>query len=287
MDVNNCPTRACLLFLDAMSMLALMHNGSDSAKSAAEFASLSKKVGYTSTDEALVVTSFSLELPEAFGSLPNSGVTRDSRVLPSLPTYKEWDGGDGYNGLRITLSDRISEFVPQMGYYYRTRLAGEALNVAIEMLSTSKTFIADLSTWVNTTYQDTLARTMSSEKEAWALISHCVRVVFKLLRDARSSGARWTPGTSDEQLVWAQLQCHRVMAELRAVGFGAHPALSHVLNLHLQDNVVSRSKFEKLEARLIEVEKIAKEAKKAADKKVSFRPGGSGAGGGTPAGGAN
>jgi hypothetical protein len=174
-----------------------------------------------------------------------------------------------------------------MGYYYRTRLAGEALNVAIEMLSTSKTFIADLSTWVNTTYQDTLARTMSSEKEAWALISHCVRVVFKLLRDARSSGARWTPGTSDEQLVWAQLQCHRVMAELRAVGFGAHPALSHVLNLHLQDNVVSRSKFEKLEARLIEVEKIAKEAKKAADKKVSFRPGGSGAGGGTPAGGAN
>jgi hypothetical protein len=174
-----------------------------------------------------------------------------------------------------------------MGYYYRTRLGGEALNVAVEMLSASKTFIADLSTWVNTTYQDTLARMMSSEKEAWALISHCVRVVFKLLRDARSSGARWTPGTSDKQLVWAQLQCHRVMGELRAVGFGAHTALSHVLNLHLQDNVMLRSKFERLEARLIEVEKITKEAKKAADKKVSFRLGGGGAGVGTPAGGGN
>jgi hypothetical protein len=95
------------------------------------------------------------------------------------------------------------------------------------------------------------------------------------------------PGTSDEQLVWAQLQCHRVMAELRAVGFGAHPALSHVLNLHLQDNVVSRSKFEKLEARVLEVEKVAKEAKKAMDKKVSFRAGSGGARGGMPAGGGN
>jgi hypothetical protein len=126
----------------------------------------------------------------------------------------------------------MSEFVPQMGQYYRSVLAGEALTFATEMLLTSKAFISDLTSWINTTYQDTLARMMSSDKEAWALISHCVRVVFKLLRDARSSGAHWTPGNSEEQLVWAQLQCHRVMDELRAVGFGAHPALSHVLNLH-------------------------------------------------------
>lgn len=70
LDLNRCPQRSCLLFLDAMSMLALLHNGSDSAKSTAEFASLSKKVGYTSPDEALIVTSFNLELPESFGALP-------------------------------------------------------------------------------------------------------------------------------------------------------------------------------------------------------------------------
>ena len=281
MDLNGCPARASLFFLDAMSMLALIHNGSDSAKSAAEFASLSKKVGYSSTDEALVVTSFSLDLPEAFGSLPTSGVARDTRVLPALPSYKEWDAGDGYNGLRITLADRTKDFVSSMGTYYRGSLTGEALTIANEMLSRSKTFIADLSTWINTTYQDTLARTMSSEKEAWALLSHCVRVVFKLLRDARASGARWTPGTSDEQLVWAQMQCHRVMDDIRSIGFGAHPALSHVLNLHLQDNVVSRSRFEVLEKKLQEVEKLAREAKKLADKKVQARPAGGGAGGGS------
>ena len=134
-----------------------MHNGSDLAKSAAEFASLSKKVGYSLTDEALVVTSFSLDLPEAFGSLPTSGVARDTRILPALPSYKEWDAGDGYNGLRITLADWSKEdFVSLLGTYYQGCLVGEALTIANKMLSRCKTFIADLSTWINTTYLDTL-----------------------------------------------------------------------------------------------------------------------------------
>jgi hypothetical protein len=279
LDANGVHGRACLFYLDAMSLLALMHSGSESAKAAAEFASVTKKVGYSSTDEALVVTSFSLVLPEAFGSLPSSGVTRDSRMLPALPTFREWDGGDGYNGLKVALSDKLGEFVPQMGSYYRSTLSGEALNVANEMLMGSKLFIFELASWMNTTYMDTMARTTASEKEAWALISHCIRVIFKLLRDARSSGARWTPedGGGDVELVWAQLQCHRVMSELQTAGFGAHPALSHVLNLHIQDNVVSRSKFEALERKFIDVERIAKEAKKAADRPRA---------GGTPCGGA-
>jgi hypothetical protein len=87
MDIHRCPPRTCIFFLDALAMLALMHSGSESAKSAAEFASVTKKVGYETTDKALVVTSFGLELPEVFGSLPKSGTARDARVLPALPTF--------------------------------------------------------------------------------------------------------------------------------------------------------------------------------------------------------
>lgn len=66
--------------------------------------------------------------------------------------------------------------------------------------------------------------------------------------------------------MWAQLQCHCVMTELRIVGFGTHPALGHILNLHLQDNVASHSKFEALEKRIGEVECLVHDAKKAAKK---------------------
>jgi hypothetical protein len=56
------------------------------------------------------------------------------------------------------------------------------------------------------------------------------------------------------------------MEELRLAQFSSHLVLSHVLNLHLQDNVVSRSKYESLEKRVLEIEKVAHGAKKAADK---------------------
>jgi hypothetical protein len=65
------------------------------------------------------------------------------------------------------------------------------------MLAASKNFIYELSIWTNLKYQDTLAQTMASDKEALSLIAHCMRVIFKLLCDARSSGSRWTPEARD------------------------------------------------------------------------------------------
>ena len=90
-----------------------------------------------------------------------------------------------------------------MGHYYRNSLSREALTIANEMLAGSKIFLFELSAWINQTYQDVLAHTTSSKKEAWGLMSHCVWVVFKLLFDAhRLSGAWWTPeaGGGDVQL---------------------------------------------------------------------------------------
>jgi hypothetical protein len=41
-----------------------------------------------------------------------------------------------------------------------------------------------------------------------------------------------------------------VMRELRAANFSAHPALSHILNLHLQDNAVTKSEMIAVEKKL-------------------------------------
>lgn len=73
------------------------------------------------------------------------------------------------------------------------------------------------------------------------------------------------------------------MYKLRSTGFAAHPALSHVLNLHLQDNIMSRSKFKAMEWKMIEVEHLARKVKKLADKKGSQQ---GTPGGGSPVGGA-
>jgi hypothetical protein len=99
------------------------------------------------------------------------------------------------------MARKLNNFMKSMGQHYQQCLLGEALIIAIEMIGASKLFISDLATWINTPYQDTRAWTMALEKEAWSLISHCVTVVFQLLRDARSSGLCFTAETRDAQLV--------------------------------------------------------------------------------------
>lgn len=74
--------------------------------------------------------------------------------------------------------EKLGGFLQDMGQYYHTCLMGEALIIAIDMLTTSKNFFFELSTWMNHKHTDTIAHTMASEKEAWALVAHCVRVIF-------------------------------------------------------------------------------------------------------------
>jgi hypothetical protein len=51
-------------------------------------------------------------------------------------------------------------------------------------------------------------------------------------------------------IFWGTLQALGVMRDLRAANFSAHPALSHILNLHLQDNAVTKSEMSAMEKRL-------------------------------------
>jgi hypothetical protein len=48
------------------------------------------------------------------------------------------------------------------------------------------------------------------------------------------------------------------MQEFEKMGFGAHPTLSYILNIHLRDHTVSRATFELLVARLDSVENAVK-----------------------------
>ena len=45
------------------------------------------------------MASFTIELPAIFGKdLKALNASKDTRVLPTVKTYGDWDRGDGYNG---------------------------------------------------------------------------------------------------------------------------------------------------------------------------------------------
>jgi len=77
-------------------------------------------------------------------------------------------------------------------------------------------------------------------------------------------------------VLWGSLQAHIRMQQFTSQGLSANSKLSHVLNLHLQDNAVMQPEFTKLKEKVTEVEKlttgiqkVANQAKSVADKAVS------------------
>jgi len=55
------------------------------------------------------------------------------------------------------------------------------------------------------------------------------------------------------------------MQDLASEGFEAHPRLSHILNIHLRDNAVSRSAMDRVLSEMADIKRIAEKAEKTAD----------------------
>jgi hypothetical protein len=91
--------------------------------------------------------------------------------------------------------------------------------------------------WMSTLYLEVLTRSGTSDKECWGLISHYVCTVFSVLGTARGR-APFTEGTKASSILRGTLHAHHVMREKILDGLTGFPKLSHVLKVHLQDNMV-------------------------------------------------
>jgi hypothetical protein len=72
------------------------------------------------------------------------------------------------------------------------------------------------------------------------------------------------------KIFWGTLQALVVMRELRMANSSAHHALSHILNLHLQDNAVTKSEMALMEKKMKGVMDELKTLKSAVDRKGGF-----------------
>jgi hypothetical protein len=70
------------------------------------------------------------------------------------------------------------------------------------------------------------------------------------MQHERQGERPFAQGQMRTKLFWGILQALGVMRELRAANFSAHPALSHILNIHIQENAVTKSEMIAMEKRL-------------------------------------
>jgi hypothetical protein len=73
------------------------------------------------------------------------------------------------------------------------------------------------------------------------------------------------------KIFWGTLQSLGVMRKFREANFSAHPALSHILNLHLQDNAVTKSELAVVLEMIKDLAEDVKLVKSASDRKITAK----------------
>jgi len=258
-----------MCFADPSAVLNMASRPCGDNESVMNFHSAARKAGLGAGYVGLAQLSFSFTLPVVFIHEPGvktaTSAMKDSRILPRAKTATDWDDGSLYGSVKQRILNEV-EIVKQMldsTLSSTTQLTPEGQRVASTCINQSMIFINNLVTWMSTTYYGGLADGQLGPP-LWGYISHCVRALFKSLQAARISGQKPNPDAAD--CVWGYFQGLKLANEVNAAGFSGHQVLSHVLNLHLQDQAVMKDALdEKLKTLEKRMDTAAAEAKRLSD----------------------
>jgi len=170
LKLNAAGTGMFVHFLDPPGLLNIGSNNHTSNLGVLKFEADAAKAGHTGEEEALVAASFKIEVPSIFGNdSQNREATKDSRELPGVGRFEDWDTGNGYTGARYVLLNANEDSRSRMINSASSNLTGEAFLVATTMIAESSNFWVTLSTWVSQTYRDLVGRG-GQPADTWRLI---------------------------------------------------------------------------------------------------------------------
>jgi hypothetical protein len=136
--------------------------------------------------------------------------------------------------------------------------------MASEMHELSQNFVIEMSSWMDSFYQELVSTSEATEEEAWDVVSACIRKMFKVIRVPRAQAANVTmdgdPKSQCATYLWALVLSHRVVREFIEARFRNHAAIAPVIVHHIFKTRVTRvamqSHIKRLEGRISALEKI-------------------------------
>ena len=254
-------------FCDPHALLNMAAETGGDNDDAMGFTANARKAGFSNDMVALARLSFRITLPAVFGKEGSRAAIRDSRILPGLKTAESWDDGSQYTGQRSEAETRIRNTEDVLSEFNKSSgLTDEGQRVAVDCQTRSSNFVNGLFSWMTSNFQAGVANGRAPGP-LWTYISHCVREIFNRLHNSRRAGR--IPNASACDLAWGFLQGVKLADEFVVERFSGHVILSHVLNLHLQDNALMKTEYSKkmagMETQLKDILKMAVAAKNAAD----------------------
>lgn len=229
-----------LQFVDPHALLALAFRSAKDIKEELAMDASSTRAGYFRTEAALVGKSFAFRIPEVF---TKGSKLSDPKLLPAIPTFQSFDGETPMSGFKYDFDCQVILAADTITAEAERMLSTTGSLLALKCLGDAQMFLSKLITWIMSTYHTLQKISPDSSEDNWKYVSHCVRTIFEYLHDARKIGAG--RNVHGSYVMWACLQGRRAAAELMDKGFSGHPAVEHVLNIHMQRRALMKDEYAK------------------------------------------
>ena len=243
-------------FTDLLSSLVSMGASTQTGKEKADERHSAKRV-QTSIRYNNLLASMGASRPEKLYAKSGKGdLVAVSDGFGAIPHYNDWHG-TGMDGVKASLCKDLDTYLAglrgalQVSHGEGPELA-RALNLQVlNQWGSMMSFFEQ--------HQHKLVNVAKfSTGSAWKLIGRYGIAVFEAMRPYRATAAQLEhPETLEDQsaLLWAVLQCHRIMQDFIAVGFEGHPAIVREMSLFMLTERVDPVQFKSLVEKNIVIEK--------------------------------
>ena len=293
-------------FYDVVSLLSKLPQGYTSDAEQANTIHAYQKIKWTS-DEAVIAISFKNEIPAVLGH-GGAAASATNAPLPAIKTYKAWNPGNGIDGVKLKITNGIHDLQSSLRSHQDSLFKGgtwgsatgmqdnhKAHELARVFLEDSVLFINDLfGSFMDSLYTELNTTSNAGEAESWLLVASSVRAIFSWIRKSRNLGqdadSDLDKGKQCATYLWATVQTHLKMKELRELEFRKHNIIASAINFHMLQHRVPMTVFHKLEGDHKSLKALVEEKSKLLDRvynefkalknKVDNQRGGGGRGGG-------
>ena len=189
-----------------------------------------------SVNEGLILVSFGILYPICFGKPDREVKGKNMNELPGCKTYNEWyDDDSAIMSISRTLELGCEE-------YRKTVLESELssiqwnlpeqlplLKLAEGLLAATESFISHLTRESAKLYRELTGTYGATEKDAWVMVSDMLAAVWRECSEARKvSGdplSTADPIQRSARVLWGAWNCHRIMHDVRTIGFRHHSCI--------------------------------------------------------------
>lgn len=259
------------LFHDVVSLMESITDGHVRKSEVMAEMYQASQVGFDE-DEATHVHSFKLIVPSLLGATKEGDKNDPKLPLAAVKDFTVWNPQDNEGGIKKRIQDGMDDVSLAVTESISAACVQfpAAAKLATEMLYQTQVFVNEMCSWVDSFYMELIKTSQVSPPEAWTLVASCLRKFFEVLRKYRApadrASSKLDATARTTVYLWAMIQVHRELKNIRSHNFRGHPAVAPVITLHVFKTRVTFTAFEKLTDSLKSIDKKITDLQKNFDK---------------------